>query len=202
MPRSIRAAARPSARAHLLVLGASLLLLAGAALAAPATKFEPTVQAQNATLQLNGSGTRVKAIFKVYDMALYTERKVKTPEELVALPGAKRIQFTALRELPGTELGRLFLKGIADNSPKDQVQKHTLSTTRLIEVFSGRSKMAPGETFAMEFVPGKGTTFFILGQAQGAPIGDAEFFGMVLKIWVGENPADRQLKAALLGQDD
>ncbi len=186
-------------------LAAALLafgLAACAALAAPtSTKFEPQMEVQGTRLQLNGAGTRYRAIFKVYDMGLYTTKKVTTAAELLALPGAKRLQFTALRELPGTDLGRLFLKGMNDNSPKDRVQRHALASTRLIEVFSGRSKMLPGESFAMEFVPGKGTTFYILGKAQGEPVGDDEFFQMVLKIWVGESPADHLLRDALLGQE-
>lgn len=177
-------------------------LAAGSALAAPTTtKFEPQLEVQGTKLQLNGAGTRYKAIFKVYDMGLYTTKKVGTAAELLALPGAKRLQFTALRELPGTDLGRLFLKGMSDNSPKEAVQRHALASARLIEVFSGRSKMMPGESFAMEYVPGKGTTFYILGKAQGDPVGDDEFFQMVLKIWVGESPADTQLRDALLGRD-
>jgi Chalcone isomerase-like len=177
-------------------------LAAGAALAAPtATKFDPSIEVQGSKLQLNGAGTRYRAIFKVYDMGLYTTKKVSSPAELLALPGPKRLQFTALRELPGTDLGRLFLKGMGENSSKEQVQRHALSSARLIEVFSGRSKMMPGESFAMEFVPGKGTTFYILGKPQGAPVGDDEFFGMVMKIWVGESPADGQLRDALLGLD-
>ncbi len=178
------------------------VLIAAAAQAAPTgTKFEPQLEVQGAKLQLNGAGTRYKAIFKVYDMGLYTTKKVSSAAELLALPGPKRLQFTALRELPGTDLGRLFLKGINDNSPKDRVQRHALASTRLIEVFSGRSKMLPGESFAMEFVPGKGTMFYILGKPQGEPVGDDEFFQMVLKIWVGESPADAQLRDALLGLD-
>jgi len=177
-------------------------LAAGGALAAPTTtKFDPAMEVQGAKLQLNGAGTRYKAIFKVYDMGLYTTKKVSSPAELLALPGPKRLQFTALRELPGTDLGRLFLKGMGDNSSKELVQRHALSSARLIEVFSGRSKMLPGESFAMEYVPGKGTTFYILGKPQGAPVGDDEFFQMVMRIWVGDSPADSQLRDALLGLD-
>jgi hypothetical protein len=189
---------KPAALAHA-ALALALSLLMGATLAAPSTKFEPTVQVQGTPLQLNGAGTRYKAVFKVYDMGLYTAKKVTTPEQLLALPGPKRLQFTALRELPGTDLGRLFIKGLADNSPKESVQKHTISTTRFIEIFSGKSKLMPGETFAMEFLPGKGTQFYIAGAPQGEPVGDAEFFSMVLKIWVGNSPADNGLKDALLG---
>jgi hypothetical protein len=182
-----------------LVLGA---LAASSVLAAPTeTKFAPDVQVQGTQLQLNGAGTRYKAIFKVYDMGLYTTAKVNSPEALLAQLGPTRLQFTALRELPGTDLGVLFIKGLKENSPKEKVQKHTSSTARFIEIFSGKSKLMPNDTFAMEYVPGKGTTFFIQGQPQGAPVGDAEFFGMVLRIWVGESPADHLLKKALLGLD-
>lgn len=189
-------AARSRAAAMLLALG---LLATQAALAAPTTStFEPSVELGGAALQLNGKGTRYRFAFKVYDMALYTQKKVGSAEELLALPGPKRLQFVALRELSGTDLGRLFLRGMADNATGDQMNRHTVASTRLIEVFSGRAKMLPGETFAMNFEPGKGTTFYIQGKAQGTAVGDDEFFRMVLKIWFGDSPADRLLRDALL----
>ncbi|OGO94854.1 MAG: hypothetical protein A3E00_10770 [Curvibacter sp. RIFCSPHIGHO2_12_FULL_63_18] len=162
--------------------------------------FAPTQVVQGTTLLVNGMGTRYKAIFKVYDLALYTQSKVSTPEALLALAGPKRLNFVALRDVPGTDLGLAFIKGLNSNSSPELVQKHTASSTRLIDIFSGKPRLVAGDTFAMEYVPGKGTTFFIQGQAQGAPVGDAEFFGMVLKIWVGPAPADFKLKDALLGQ--
>jgi len=192
---------------HTRLVLASIALALASAVSAPAiaantaTKFEPVMEVKGTKLQLNGAGTRYKAIFKVYDMGLYTTKKVGTPEELLALPGPKRLQFTALRDLPGTDLGRLFVKGLAENSPNDLVQKHTLSTTRFIEIFSGKSKLVAGDSFAMDYTPGKGTQFYITGQPQGEPVGDDEFFTMVLKIWVGSSPADRGLKDALLGND-
>jgi hypothetical protein len=182
-------------------LALTLALTVSTAQAAPSTKFEPTAQLQGTPLQLNGAGTRYKAVFKVYDMALYTTKKTSTPEELLALPGPKRLQFVALRELPGTDLGLLFIKSMSENTPKETVQKHSISTSRLIEIFSGRSKLMPGDSFAMDYLPGKGTQFYIVGKPQGDPVGDAEFFGMVLKIWVGPSPADSNLKDALLGNE-
>jgi hypothetical protein len=181
---------------------AAVLILYGsvAAQAATSSVFAPTQQVQGTTLSINGAGTRYKVVFKLYDMALYTSRKVLTSEELLALSGPKRLNFVALRELPGTDLGLAFIKGLSSNATPELVQKHTASSTRLIDIFSGRSRLAAGDTFAMEYVPGKGTTFYIQDQAQGAPVGDAEFFNMVLKIWVGPVPADFKLKDALLGQ--
>lgn len=183
----------------------TLLLIATlhtAAVSAPTgTRFEPAAQVAATKLQLNGAGTRFKAIFKVYDMALYTTRKVGTAEELLALPGAKRLQFAALRDIPSTDLGRLFVKGMAENASREAMQRHTLASTRLIEIFSARAKLVAGDTFAMDYLPGKGTQFFIQGQPQGEPLGDAEFFNMVLGIWFGQAPADRPLMQSLLGND-
>lgn len=182
---------------------ASLLTLGSGIVGAASTssKFEPTSQLQGTTLQLNGAGTRYKVVFKVYDIALYTPKKVVTPEDLLALPGPKRLSFVALRDIPGTDLGVAFIKGLQSNASKELVQKHTGSSTRLIEIFSGQSKLLTGDTFAMDFVPGSGTTFYIAGKAQGAPVGDAEFFNMVLNIWVGHSPVDSLLKEALLSLD-
>lgn len=173
-----------------------------AAVALPTdSKFEPTAEVLGTKLQLNGTGTRRRGVFKGYDMALYTTRKVTTVDELLAVPGPKKLHFVALRDLPGTELGRLFIKSMGENSPKELTQKHSMSSLRLIEVFSGRPKVAPGESFSMEFIPGKGTVFYILGKPQGEPVGDAEFFTMILKIWVGPAPVDSLLKDGLLGKD-
>jgi hypothetical protein len=184
------------ARLALLAAGTAACLQATAA--PTVNKFEPTAQLGGSNLQLNGKGTRVRLVFKAYDMGLYTTKRVTTPAELFALPGPKRLHFMALRELPGTELGRLFLRGMSDNTPSAQMTRHALATTRLIEIFSGKPKLMPGDSFAMDFVPGKGTQFYIQGQPQGAPVGDDEFFGLVLRIWFGESPADIPLRDALL----
>lgn len=182
---------------------ACALALAAASLgfiapARAATAFAPTQTVQGTPLVLQGSDTRYRAVFKVYDLALYLPRKVRTAEEVLATTGPMRLEFVAQREIPGTDLGLSFIKGLTSNATPDQIRRHTPSSNRLIEIFSGRSKLALGDTFAMEFVPGKGTTFFIQGQAQGAPVGDAEYFGMVLRIWLGASPVDNQLKDALL----
>ena len=87
---------------------------------------------------------------------------------------------------------------ISDNTPATQLTLHTPATTRLIDVFSGKAKLMPGDSCTMDFVPGKGTQFYIQGQPQGEPVGDDEFFTLVLRIWFGDSPADSHLRDALL----
>ncbi|MEJ8855412.1 chalcone isomerase family protein [Variovorax robiniae] len=168
--------------------------------AAPVNKFATTTQVRGTPLILNGSGTRYRAVFKVYDVGMYTTAKVGTPEEVIALAGPKRLNFIALRDLDTTDVGLGFVKTMRMNATPEQMLRHTPEINRLIEIFSTRSKVLAGQSFAMEYVPGIGTTFFIMNEAQGAPVGDAEFFAMVLNIWLGPSPADPLLKDALLSR--
>jgi Chalcone isomerase-like len=163
-----------------------------------AENFPKQIQVEGVKLSLNGLGTRYKAIFKVYDMGLYATSKVTNLQDLIAATGPKKLHFVALRELPGTDLGMLFLRGMRENSSPELNTKYAASANRLVEIFSGKNKLIPDESFSIEFVPGKGTTFYIMDKPQGAAIGDAEFFAMILRIWLGPIPADYKLKDALL----
>jgi hypothetical protein len=161
--------------------------------------FDPLMTVASTRLIMNGHGSRKKAYFWMYDLALYLPSKAYTAEKAVAMEGPKVLSFVARRDLPGGDLGRLFVKGMGQNATPDAMQRHVKNVTRLIEVFAGKPMLHPGDDFRMEYVPGKGTTFFITGQPQGEPVGDAEFFAMALNIWLGHDPADDKLKAALLG---
>ena len=185
-------------RSASVALIAGLLASAGVR-AASVNRFDGTVQVSGSSLVLNGSGTRYRVMFKVYDMALYLPAKAGSAAAVIDMQGPKRLAFISLRDIPGTDLGLAFIKGLQANNPSDAVQRHTLSSTRLIEIFSGKSKLASGDTFAMDYLPGKGTQFYIQGQAQGAPVGDAEYFSMVLRIWLGPQPVDVALRDGLLG---
>lgn len=187
----------PTQGRRFLLIGA-LAFVHIAALAAP---FESTTRMQNTALQLNGAGSRSGVAFKTYDIALYTQVKVTNLEDLLALPGPKRLSFVALHEISSTDLGLAFIKGLKANATKEQVQSHAASARRMVDVFSGQSKLMPGDTFSMDFMPGSGTTFYVKGKPQGAPVGDAEFFNLVLKIWMGPTPVDASLKDALLGKE-
>ncbi|MBK6591717.1 MAG: chalcone isomerase family protein [Burkholderiales bacterium] len=180
------------------------LVLAGGShtIAATVNKFETTQVLNDVPLILNGSGTRVNKVGanKVYDVALYAQSKAKTVEELIAMPGPKRLRFIALRDVPGTDFGLSFIKGMKANASPEQVQRNATSSNRMVEIFSARPKLVAGDYFSIDYVPGKGTIFYLLDVQQGAPVGESDFFEMVLKVWLGSAPVDPALKEALLGK--
>jgi hypothetical protein len=86
-----------------------------------------------------------------------------------------------------------------DNSPRDEFSKSIPGTIRMADIFSTKKRLAAGESFSVDWVPGTGTTVSINGRPQGEPIREPEFFSALMRIWLGNNPADAGLKDALLG---
>ena len=163
-------------------------------------KFPPTVQVAGSTLGLNGAGIRFRFVVKVYAAGLYLGAKAATPEAVLAAAGPKRLHVVMLRDIDANELGRLFTRGMQDNAPREEFSKSIPGTIRMSDIFSAKKRLVAGENFSVDWVPGSGTTVLVNGKAQGEPIKEPEFFTALLRIWLGPNPADAQLKEALLGQ--
>jgi hypothetical protein len=51
----------------------------------------------------------------------------------------------------------------------------------------------------LDFVPGTGTRVIVNGQPRGSVIPGDDFFTSVLRIWIGDKPADADLKKGLIG---
>jgi hypothetical protein len=190
-------------RRFLLAAAAALSLLSSAPHAQTTdlagVKYAPTTQLAGNTLQLNGAGIRYKFVIKVYTAGLYMTAKAGTPEAALAVPGPKRIHVVMLRDIDANELGKLFTRGMQDNAPKEEFSKFIPGTLRMADIFSAKKKLAAGETFSVDYVPGIGTTVLVNSKAQNEPIKEPEFFTALLRIWLGSSPADRMLKDALLG---
>lgn len=186
-----------------LMLGAALSLMTAITMAATVdvagVKLDDTIELRGAKLELNGAGVRYKAVFKVYAAGLYLTKRASTPEEVMAAPGPKRLSITMLREIDSAELGKLFTRGVEDNSPKGEMSKLIPGLLRMSQIFSDQKKLLPGENFLIDWIPGTGTVITIKGKAQ-EPFKEPEFFNALMRIWLGPNPADWKLKDALLGK--
>jgi Chalcone isomerase-like len=163
-------------------------------------KYPGTAAVGNANLQLNGAGVRYKAIFKVYAAGLYLGAKATTPEAVYAAPGVKRLHVVMLRDIDGNELGKLFTDGMRKNATREEFGKSIPGTLKLAEMFATRKKLVAGDSFSVDYVPGTGTVILLNGKVATEPIVEPVFFVAMMKIWLGAEPPDWQLKEALLGQ--
>lgn len=183
-----------------LLAGMMALGAAAATVDVGGVKLEDSTDVRGNKLVLNGAGVRYKAVFKVYAAGLYLGKKAGTPEEVLAAPGAKRLQITMLREIDSNELGKLFTRGVGDNSPKAEMSKLIPGLIRMGQIFADQKKLATGDVFMIDWVPGAGTVITIKGVPQGEPFKEPEFFNALMRIWLGPQPADWKLKDALLGK--
>ena len=163
-------------------------------------KLNDTLDLRGSTLQLNGAGVRYKAVFKVYTAGFYVGKKVSTPEEALAAPGPKRVAITMLRDIEANELGKLFTKGVEENSPKSEMVNLIPGLLRMGQMFADQKQLKTGDTFTIDWLPGTGTVITVRGVAQPDPIKEQAFFNALLRIWLGPVPADWKLKDALLGK--
>lgn len=163
-------------------------------------KYEPTVDLAGQKLVLNGAGIRYKFVVKVYTAGLYLTHKAGSTPEVLAAPGPKRIHIQMLRDIDGNELGKLFTKGMEANAPREEFAKCINGVLKLSEVFASRKQLNSGDSFSVDYVPGVGSVLLLNGKSvMPDPIKEPEFFSALLRIWLGDKPADDALKDALLG---
>lgn len=177
-----------------------LLSHAAHALTVSGVDYPDRLTVGNQPLVLNGAGIRYRFVVKVYTAGLYLPAKASTAEQALAMPGVKRLHIQMLRDIDGNTLGRLFTRGMEDNSTRAQFAKAIPGTLQLSELFVAKKNLKAGEHFSVEYRPGVGTQVLVNGQAMGKPILEPEFFTALLRIWLGDKPADDTLKDQLLGK--
>jgi hypothetical protein len=163
-------------------------------------KLDETMRVANQELKLNGAGVRYWAVFKVYATGLYLTEKKKTVPEVLALTGPRRVRLVLLREVNSDELGQAFMDGLNANSDKAEKAKFVTQTMKMGEIFASIPKLNKGDTIALDWIPGSGTHVIINEKRVGEVLPDIAFNNALLKIWLGNKPADANLKQALLSE--
>jgi hypothetical protein len=189
--RSIRWIAR-----CLLLSAAPMIAMAADVAGVP---VDETMAVANQKLVLNGAGIRTRAFFKVYVAALYLPQKKDNLKDIIALPGAKRVQVIMLREVSSDELGQALITGIRKNSSPEETRRFGLQLLAMGDIFGKIPKLKKGETFSVDWIPNSGTVVVVDGKPVADPIPDEAFYDAILKIWLGDEPADAGLKPAMLG---
>ena len=163
-------------------------------------KLDEKARVGTTELVLNGAGLRTRAFFKVYAAGLYLTERRATTEEVLALPGAKRVALTMLREVTAQQLADALDEGIRDNHPAAEAERLKPRVAKLLAIMTTIGTAKPGMVIALDYAPGAGTRVSVDGTARGEPIEGDDFYRALLRIWLGESPVDRTLKGGLLGQ--
>lgn len=162
-------------------------------------KLADTVQLGMSNLQLNGAGTRSKFFFKVYVGALYLRQPQTSAQAIIADENAHRIALHMLRELSSKKLLSAFNEVIEANHTQAEQAELAIELNQMTEIFNQVKEVKAGDVITLDYVPDSGTQISVNGLPQGTIAGKA-FNSALLKIWLGEKPAQDDLKLKMLGQ--
>jgi hypothetical protein len=188
-------------------LGA-LALAAACAVASPAAsaaelegvQLQDRVKSGKADLHLNGLGLRTRFIFNVYVAGLYLPEKTQSGEAAISMRGPKRVTLVMLRDVGADTFGEALLAGLRNNLPPEELAPLKPQVDDLMGRIAAIGEARKGDVIELDYTANPGTVMRVNGVAQGGPIAGEAFFRALLRTWVGERPAQEDLKKALLGQ--
>jgi hypothetical protein len=183
-----------------LVLGlAALAGSAGAQVVVEGARYDSSIVLGGQPLLLNGVGVRKRLVFDIYVGGLYVSKRAARTEELVGQPGPKRVALRFLRDVEGELFVNSLHAGLKANHTEAELarwqkQVETLTTTIKTIALARR-----GDAVYFDYTPQDGTRVSVNGVTRGPLIPGDDFYAAVLRVWLGETPADAGLKKGMLG---
>lgn len=160
--------------------------------------LDDSVHLGSSNLVLNGAGVRSKFIFDVYVAALYLGAKKSSAGAVMSDVGEKRIALHLLRDVSAEELLFAFEKAIKKNHSDEEMMAMKAPLHDFGAIFHIMARVKKGDVIYFDYQRSTGTNIQINGSERGVIPGSA-FYSALLKIWLGDQPAQDDLKLKLLG---
>ena len=178
------------------ILLALLICLPADAAEVAGVKFDDTTQVSGTALKLNGAGLRKRAFFQVYAIGLYVADKKL---DLISQPGPKRVAIHMLRDVDADTFTEALVDGMRPNHDEATMKALEPRIAQLSAIMAELKEAKKGMAIALDWQPGAGTVLTADGKPRGKPIAGEDFYRALLRIWLGENPVQDDLKKSLLG---
>jgi len=183
----------------ILALATTCATLANAATDVAGVPFDDSSSVAKQTLVLNGAGVRTRVVFKVYAMGLYLPQRAATTAAILSQPGSKRIRIVTLRDLGADQFVDALVEGLKKNHSPEALATIQPSIDAFRNAMLALKETPKGTEVLIDSIPGSATRLTVGGTQRGEDIPDERFFPALLRIWLGEQPADNDLKKNLLG---
>jgi hypothetical protein len=157
--------------------------------------FPDTMSVEGKTLKCNGAGLRKKFVVKVYAGALYLENNSSSAADILKTDQVRVVQMQFLRDVDKGKIIDAYKDGFEKNSKGDMGKLQPA----LDKLNAGLGDMKNGKQMTVRYVPGKGVTVSQQGGASVTIDTDAKIVAdALLRNWIGSEPADSNLKTAML----
>jgi hypothetical protein len=157
--------------------------------------LDETATVAGKTLQLNGAGLRSKLFVKVYVGALYLEQKSGDPAAILAADQAWLVSMTFKRDVEKEKIIGAFKEGFENNSRGDL----PALLAGLARFDAALKDLKSRDVMVISYLPGQGATIVAPGGGSATVEGKV-FADALLRNWLGDKPADGDLKKGMLGK--
>jgi hypothetical protein len=183
-----------------LVLSVATGAVSAQAIVVEGVRFEPTTTVGGQEVALNGAGLRSRLFVKVYAAGVYVPQKSNDPAVLLAQSGPRRILIGMLRDVDAQTFANSLLEGLAANHSEKQMTEFKPQIDQLLTAMRTVGEARKSDVIQLDYTSDAGTRMSVNGRPLCEPVaGGAAFFNALLRIWIGDKPADTSLKKAMLG---
>lgn len=149
-------------------------------------------------LVLNGAGIRKKAFLNLYVGSLYTVEK--TTDETAVVTGEEemsvRLEITS-RMISNSAMKEAVEEGFDASTTDAEYAAISDRVEAFVEVFE--EEISRGDQFAFDYIPGEGIRAYKNGNHLITVEGE-DFKKALYGIWLGDNPADENLKKEMMNK--
>lgn len=190
---------RTLVRGLILALGVATGAVVNAQVVVEGARYDGAIVLGGQPLVLNGVGVRKRFVFDIYVGGLYVTKKATRTEELVGQPGPKRVALRFLRDVEGELFVNSLHVGLKANHSEAELARWQKQVDTLTTTIKTIALARRGDTVFFDFTPQDGTRVSVNGVTRGPLIPGDDFYAAVLRVWLGETPADAGLKKGMLG---
>ncbi|HMY79209.1 MAG TPA: chalcone isomerase family protein, partial [Thauera aminoaromatica] len=112
--------------------------------------------------------------------------------------GEKRIRIVPIRDLEAKQFGDALQTGLEKNHDAAALAALKPATDALLGALAAVGEVKAGTEIVLDRLGNGATRLLVDTKQQGEDIADAAFYPALLRIWLGERPADSELREALL----
>jgi hypothetical protein len=160
-------------------------------------KVDAKLAVEGQNLSLNGAGVREKMFMDMYVGSLYTTKKSSDGNAIAAANEAMAIK---LNIVSGMITSDKMISAINEGFENSTGGKTTTLKTKIDKFKSFfKDKINKKDVFVIVYVPGEGVSVIKNGTKKGT-IDGLDFKKALFGIWLGNKPADDDLKAGMLGK--
>ena len=161
-----------------------------------AVEIPNSMEYQGVKLMLNGHGPRVQMFMKVYENSLYLEATNSNAEEIMNKDAAMAIRIDVTSSLVTVNAMKKALNEGLVKSTGNNIGPIMKEIDQLTSTFN--SDVSTGDFYEFIYLPDAGTTV-VKNSEYIDTIPGIEFKKAFFGIWISNNPIQKNLKKAMLG---